>query len=443
MPKKHLLLILLSVALLLAGCSQPPVETTVPTTTAAPTAAPTTEPTTEPTTVPTEPPVEKIATATISSTGDLLFHNRVIESGYNPVTGEYNYSSIYTYVRSYIEKADYAVANMEGTLCGLDNGYKYSGYPGFNTPDAAVDAAKLAGFDMLLTANNHTYDTGTKGFHRTQQVIAQRGFDYIGTRPEQDAKSYLVKDINGIRVGMVCYTYETDRVSDTRKSLNGIPLSTKDSALVSSFNYSHLDSFYGQLSQELSAMKAEGADITVVYIHWGTEYVTKPNSYQKKIAQQLCEMGVDIIVGGHPHVVQPIEVITSKTDPQKSTLCLYSMGNAVSNIRKSTTKPAEVEDGMFFNFTLAKYSDGSVVIEDVNVLSTWVDRRENPDSFHIIPLDPFVADWKEAFELSDSAYAKAKASLERSEKILQEGLNKAKNFYSQKQAEHEAAIGVT
>lgn len=441
MLKKYLLLIVLSAALLLTGCSQQPVQTTAPTTTAATTEA-TTEPTTQPT-QPTQPPVEKIATATISSTGDLLFHNRVIESGYNKETGEYNYDSIYAYVSSYIQSADYAVANMEGTLCGLDNGFKYSGYPGFNTPDAAVDAAKAAGFDMLLTANNHTYDTGTKGFHRTQEVIGQRGFDYIGTRPNEEAKSYVVKDINGIRVGMVCYTYETEKISSIRKSLNGIAMSSKDSPLISSFHYKYLEEFYDQLSSELSAMKEEGADITVVYIHWGTEYVTKPNSNQKKIAQQLCDLGVDIIVGGHPHVIQPIEVLTSQKDPQKSTLCLYSMGNAVSNIRKSTSKPYEVEDGMFFDFTLAKYSDGSVVIEDVDVLSTWVNRRENPDSFPIIPLDTSVEDWKTAFDLDDKAYAQALASLERSEKILREGLDAAKSFYSQNQAEHEAAIGVT
>lgn len=442
MQKRLIVLILLSAALLLAGCTHTPVDTTAPATTAAVTEA-TAEPTTEPTTEPTEPPVTKIATATVSSTGDLLYHNRVIESGYNKQTGEYNYDSIYAYVKEYVQSADYAVANLEGTLCGLDNGFKYSGYPGFNTPDASVDAAKAAGFDMLLTANNHTYDTGTKGFHRTQEVVAQRGFDYIGTRPNEEAKTYLVKQINGIRIGMVCYTYETEKVSGGRKSLNGIPLSSKDSPLVNTFHHRYLDSFYAQLSGELSAMRDEGADVTVVYIHWGTEYVTKPNGTQKKIAQQLCDMGVDIIVGGHPHVIQPMEVLTSQVDPEKSTLCLYSMGNAVSNIRKSSSKPHEVEDGMFFNFTLAKYSDGSVVIEDVDVLSTWVNRRENPDSFPIIPLDTTIEDWKTAFDLDEESYKLALASLERSEKILREGLDTAKQFYSRRQADHEAAIGVT
>ena len=434
MARIRQLLPLFLVTALLAGCAGQAISTTAPTTTAP-------AETTQVTTVPTEPPVEKAATATISSTGDLLYHNRVIESGYIEETGEYNYDSIYAYINSYVQQADYAVANCEGTLCGLDNGFKYSGYPGFNTPDASIDAAKAAGFDMLLTANNHTYDTGTKGFHRTQEVIADRGLDYIGTRPNEEAKTYIVKDINGIKVGMVCYTYETEKISDSRKSLNGIPLSSKDSPLVSTFHHRHLEEFYAQLYDELQAMKTEGADITVVYIHWGTEYVTKPNATQKKIAQQLCDMGVDIIVGGHPHVIQPIELLTSQADPNHATVCLYSMGNAVSNIRKSTSKPYEVEDGMLFSFTLAKYSDGSVIVEGINVLPTWVDRRENPDSFPIIPLDTNVEDWS-VFGLTEATLPLAQKSLARSEAIYREGLDIANAYYSQMQAEHEVAIGM-
>ncbi len=434
MARIRQLLPLFLVTALLAGCAGQAISTTAPTTTAP-------AETTQVTTVPTEPPVEKAATATISSTGDLLYHNRVIESGYIEETGEYNYDSIYAYINSYVQQADYAVANCEGTLCGLDNGFKYSGYPGFNTPDASIDAAKAAGFDMLLTANNHTYDTGTKGFHRTQEVIADRGLDYIGTRPNEEAKTYVVKDINGIKIGMVCYTYETEKISDNRKSLNGIPLTSKDSSLVSTFHHRHLEEFYAQLYDELQAMKTEGTDITVVYIHWGTEYVTKPNATQKKIAQQLCDMGVDIIVGGHPHVIQPIELLTSQADPNHATVCLYSMGNAVSNIRKSTSKPYEVEDGMLFSFTLAKYSDGSVIVEGINVLPTWVDRRENPDSFPIIPLDTNVEDWS-VFGLTEATLPLAQKSLARSEAIYREGLDIANAYYSQMQAEHEVAIGM-
>ena len=400
---------------------------------------------TEETTAPTEPPMEKVATATILSTGDLLFHERVINSGLDPETKEYNYDSIFNYIAPYVQAADYAVANMEGTLAGNTNGYKYSGYPCFNTPDAAVDAAKKAGFDMLLTANNHTYDTKTTGFHRTQQVIREREMDYIGTRLSTEEKTYIVKDINGIQVGMVCYTYQSGVNSDGTKKLNGISMNKQDSKLITSFDYDHLDKFYNQLEGELAAMKDEGADMTVVYIHWGREYKTTPNSWQLKIGQALCNLGVDIIVGGHAHVVQPVTVLQNENDPQKNTLCLYSMGNAVSNIRYSSTRPAETEDGMLFNFTLAKYTDGSVVIEGVDILSTWVNRHDSKELgreiFPIVPLDETVVDWT-VFGLDSKTLPQAEKSLKRSEAVLAEGLAQVNTFYSQKQAEHEEKIGV-
>jgi len=410
------------------------------------TAPETTLETTEaPTTVPTEPPVEKIATATILSTGDLLFHERVINSGLDPETKEYNYDSIFGYIAPYVQAADYAVANMEGTLAGNTNGYKYSGYPCFNTPDAAVDAAKKAGFDMLLTANNHTYDTKTTGFHRTQEVISDRELDYIGTRKNVEDKTYIVKDINGIKVGMTCYTYQSGTNSNGTKKLNGISMSKEDSKLINSFDYDNLKPFYAQLEQELADMKNDGAEVTVVYIHWGREYKTTPNSWQKQMGQAICNLGVDVIVGGHAHVVQPVEVLQNENDPDKTTLCLYSMGNAVSNIRYSSTRPAETEDGMLYTFTLAKYTDGSVVVEGAEVLSTWVNRHDNKELgreiFPIVPLDEKVEDWT-VFGLDDKTLPQAEKSLKRSEAVLAEGLQKANAFYAQKQAEHEQAIGV-
>ncbi len=409
------------------------------------TAPETTQQTVAPTTEPTEPPVEKISTATILSTGDLLFHERVINSGLDPDTKEYNYDSIFNYIAPYVQAADYAVANMEGTLAGNQSGYKYSGYPCFNTPDAAVDAAKKAGFDMLLTANNHTYDTKTTGFHRTQQVIQERELDYIGTRTDENQKTYLVKDINGIKVGMVCYTYQSGVNSNGTKKLNGISMNAQDSKLITSFDYDHLDKFYTQLEGELAAMKEEGADITVIYIHWGREYKTTPNSWQLQMGQAICNLGVDVIVGGHAHVVQPVEVLQNENDPEKTTLCLYSMGNAVSNIRYSSTRPAETEDGMLFTFTLAKYTDGSVIVEGAEVLSTWVNRHDSKEYgreiFPIVPLDENVADWT-VFGLDSKTLPQAEKSLKRSEAVLAEGLEKVNAFYSQKQGEHEEKIGV-
>lgn len=434
-------LVLFALGLRQNNTPQPP-ETSQTTAVTTVTAVPET---TAETTAPTEPPVGKIATATIAATGDILLHERVMNSGLDAATGTYNYDSIFAYLAPYVAQADYAVANMEGTLCGTDNGYKYAGYPRFNSPDAIVDAAKKAGFDGLLTANNHAYDTLGAGLKRTQEVIAGRGLAVLGTVPTADAPNYLVQDINGIRVGMVCYTYETVKQKGHDKALNAIALDNADAPLINSFNYDDLDAFYTRLKAQMTEMEQSGAEAIVVFIHWGTEYKTQPNGWQKKIGQALCDMGVDVIVGGHAHVVQPMDVLTSKNDPDHNTLCLYSLGNAVSNIRYSETRPAETEDGMLFSFTLAKYTDGTVIVESADVLSTWVNRHDDAtgkEIFPVIPLDSTVQDWKTAFGLTDKTLKQATASASRSQKILSEGLNAANAFYSQQQDRLEQMLGM-
>lgn len=395
----------------------------------------TTQETTEETTV---PPAGKISSATISATGDILLHQRVIDSGFDKTTGLYNYDSIFPFFAKYVQAADCAVANMEGTLCGTEGGRKYKGYPCFNVPDAIVDASKAAGFDVLMTANNHCYDTKSKGFKRTQEVITDRGLAPLGTIPAPDKPNYLIQDLNGIQVGMLCYTYESAKQEGVDKSLNGIPMSNTDAPLINSFRYNNLDVFYDELEQQMEEMQNAGAEAFVMFIHWGTEYKTTPNSWQKKIGQQLCDMGIDVIVGGHAHVIQPITVFTSRTDPNHSTLCLYSLGNAVSNIRLSSTRPVHCEDGLLFSFTFAKYSDGSVIVEKADILPTWVNRhkssRTGKEVFEIVPLDPEIPDWKASFDLTDSTYKQALASRERTLEILSEGLAKANAHFAAKQA---------
>ena len=426
-----------------------PVPSTAPSTlpSTAPTTEPATEPTTEPTTVPTEPPVVKVSTATLGATGDILMHGPVINSGLTG-NGSYDYSSIFTYFTSYVSGLDYAVANMEGTLAGTENGYGYSGYPNFNAPDAIAEGLKNAGFDMLLTANNHSYDTRSAGFHRTQEVIDHLGMAHTGTVTSQEEDNFIVADVNGIQIGMICYTYNTGISDKTGTStLNDIPLSEADNSLVNSFDYEDLESFYAKLSGQLEEMELAGAEALVMFIHWGDEYRLSPNSYQKQIAQKLCDLGIDVIIGGHSHVVQPMELLTSTTDEAHKTVCLYSLGNAVSNQRQgliSSISTAHTEDGLLMSVRFAKYSDGTVLVEAVELLPTWVNMYYSDSSrvYQILPLDTAITDWKSAFSLTDSQLTKAQASYDRTMALVSEGLADANAWLSSRQAAIEATLGV-
>ena len=436
-----------------SGTTAPSTQSTAPTTqSTAPTTQPTTAPTepttepTEPTTAPTEPPIEKVSTATISSVGDFLMHLPVINSA--AITdGNYDFATVFTYFRDYVGAADYAVGNLETTLAGTE--YPYKGYPQFNCPDGIVSSAQAAGFDMLLTANNHTYDTRATGFYRTQQIIRSFEMDYLGTLDSLEMPLWQIQDINGIRIGMLCYTYETDDDPD-KKALNGIPMSSETAALIGTFSYGQLETFYEEMQQQIEAMENAGAEAIMLFIHWGNEYQIKQNSTQSTMAQKLCDLGVDVIVGGHPHVVQPIELLTSTTDESHKTVCIYSLGNILSNQRREnmdSCKTGHTEDGAMFSVTFAKYSDGTVILEWADVLPTWVDLYYNAETgknvYAILPLDTEIEDWQAAFGLSDSRLANALASYDRTMTIVGDGLAQAQAYLAQLTAETEAALGIT
>ena len=160
-----------------------------------------------PTTEATLPePEHVVSTATILSTGDVLMHMPVVDSGYQQ-DGSYNFDSIFRYAAPYVGAADLAVANLETTLCGTDNGYPYHGYPNFNCPDEIVTGLRTAGFDLLLTANNHSYDTGLVGYKRTVDTVRDAGLVSLGTMKTPEEPKYTIQELNGIKVGMLCYTY--------------------------------------------------------------------------------------------------------------------------------------------------------------------------------------------------------------------------------------------
>ena len=371
---------------------------------------------------PLEPYV--ISTATVGSSGDILIHSPILSNA-KTTNGGYDFNNILTQISSYFSAYDYMVANLE-VPCGGTTSGEYRGYPTFNCPDSILDAFKTAGLDMFLTANNHTYDTGYSGLLRTQSVIKERNIDYTGTRESADGAKYLVKDINGIKIGFACYTYETKAAVSGRKALNGILMSAEAGPLVNSFNYDKLDEFYSEVEKSYTAMINEGADAVIFYMHWGNEYQRTLTKQQTAMAQKLADIGVDVIVGGHPHTVQPFDTLTGVNGNQ--TVCIYSVGNLVSNQRKalmdSDGHSGHTEDGMIFEVKFEKWSTGETKIAEVDILPLWVNLKTvgSKRVYEIAPLDLSVDDWS-TLGLSGSALNEAKASYNRTMKLVGEPLN--------------------
>lgn len=314
---KRLLVLLLSLTLLLPGCApaprpgtspeQPPVQSQTPL-----------EPEPEP-----EPTVAHLMVA-----GDVMSHMPITNDAYIESTGEYDYSHMLRDAAEQLAGADYAVANLETVLAG---GPDYSGFPAFNSPDALAYDVKAAGFDLLSTANNHTRDRGVQGIFRTLDVLDEAGLAHVGTyrsKEERDGNSGIyVADVGGISAAFLSYTY----------GLNGYQISSEYSYAVNLFNLDYYTTLstpdYDLLRADLEAARALDTDLIAVIIHWGVEYQDQPNPYQTSMAEFLVGQGADLVLGGHPHVLQPCETITAEgwDGREREGFVCYSLGNFISN----------------------------------------------------------------------------------------------------------------
>ena len=389
----------------------------------------------------TEPPegVYEVSRATITLAGDLMMHMPIVRSG--ATDDGYNFDYIFTYVERYVSAADYAAANLETTLSGTDSGKEYTGHPHFNSPDAIVDGAASAGFDLLLTGNNHSYDYGTYGLKRTLDVIKSKGLDTLGSTNTADTPKYIIRDLDGIQVGMVCYTY--GEIGSDSTSVNGLKLDSNANGLLNVFDYDKLDLFYSQMESHIAAMKKEGAEVILLYLHWGDDLTSKVSDDQKAIAQKMCDLGVDVIAGAHPHVVQTMDLLTSSVDPEKKTVCIYSMGNLLSNQRATniSLKTGHSEDGVLFTFNYARYSDGSLHMINCYVVPTWILVRGEGDGrkYQVLPLDKDLSDWRAVFELDAQQLADAQASFTRTTEIVAEGRKVIQDYLIAQTEAREAA----
>lgn len=260
--------------------------------------------------------------------GDLMQHQGQIDAARTP-TG-YDYSTCFEYVTKEISSADFAIANLEVTL----GGKPYKGYPAFSAPDEFLTAVHHAGFNVLVTANNHSLDRGKSGLERTIQQIDSLKILHAGTyihSEEREKKYPLLLEKNGFRIALLNYTYGTNGISVTSPNI----VNYIDTAMI---------------AKDIVASKELKPDAIIACMHWGIEYESLPNKDQKFLANWLLQKGVDHVIGSHPHVVQPIEVRTDSLTANKH-LVVYSLGNYISNMSARRT-----DGGLMVKMELVKDS---------------------------------------------------------------------------------------
>ncbi|MEG0050725.1 MAG: CapA family protein [Terrisporobacter sp.] len=321
--------------------------------------------------------------ASILAAGDVMVHGPQLTAQYDSSSKTYSFDNNFKHVKKYIEKADYSLANLETTLAGNDV-TPYSSYPLFNSPDELADALKNAGFDLLSTINNHSFDKGDLGVNRTLSTLKEKGFDTVGTRENTSNEDYIIKDINNINVGITSYSYGD--VKEDNKYLNGIKVSEECEDKMNIFHSTDPEEAFQTINSTVKRMN--DADMQIVVIHWGIEYTRDEINFQSELAQKLCDAGVDLIIGSHPHVVEPVETIKS-TDGENETVVIYSLGNYLSNQDRNTVGRYS-EDGLMVNIDITKESNKEEAkISKVTCIPTWVNKyaANGKYVYEIIPID--------------------------------------------------------
>lgn len=260
-----------------------------------------------------ETPLPVDNTFTITAVGDIMMHNTQIKAGFDPQQGTYDFSSFFTNVAPIFQASDLVIGNLETTLAG--EAAKYSGYPRFNAPEILADNLKAAGFDILTTANNHSLDKNYGGLVATLDHLDQVSLLHTGTsRTQEEQEKILLTEVKGVKLAVLAYTYGT----------NGIrPEKGKE------FAVNYIDD--KKMISDIAKAKEQGAQLVIVALHCGQEYQPYPNSVQKQLSQALLEAGADIILGHHPHVLQPTDIITTPAgESSRDKFVIYSLGNFIS-----------------------------------------------------------------------------------------------------------------
>lgn len=331
-------------------------------------------------------PKPEIKEAKLIAVGDIMMHSTQTRSGYDAKSQTYNFDSFFAPVKNILSQGDWVIGNLETPLAGEDAG-GYTGYPLFNAPATLADAAKKAGFNILTTANNHALDRGEKGVIRTIANLGDRKIASTGTAASAtEASRTLISTKNNISLAMLAYTYGT----------NGIPIPKGKDYLVSLIEEK-------KIVKDIAKSRKQGADIVTISLHFGDEYQRQPNTQQKQLVENLLKAGADIILGSHPHVVQPYKIFKfpGKNGKTRKAVAIYSMGNFISGQTKDYT-----DLGVIFQVNIRKkFPEKTAEITGIKALPTWVHRYtlNNQVKYRVLPLEQTVTQKKDSL-LATSQY---------------------------------------
>ncbi len=355
----------------------------------------------------------------IVAVGDCMVHETQLKTHWVASANAYLFDDDFRFITPYLQPADLAIGNLETVFGGTAK--KYSGYPYFNTPDTFAEALARAGFDVLTVANNHALDMGVEGARRTVEVVRKNGMEVIGGRARPDEDPLVIKEVRGVKVGLMGYSYETGPRGAAR-TLNGSTMPPAALELLETFRPYQLAEDLPLMTAKVRRLREKGAELIVVILHWGQEYGKTPTVGQRLMAQHLASAGVDLVFGHHPHVVQKVELLPRPDGGRM--LVAWSLGNFISNQRYEFLKRRDTEDGLLMRVVMERDGPGRPWrFAQIGAVPLWVHRhlRAGTWRYHILPLVDALAN-EAAFGLdtADSRW-RAKNSWEQTMAVLGPG----------------------
>lgn len=336
------------------------------------------------------------------ATGDVMCHTTNFNAAYDTTSKTYDFAPVFANIAKHIEKADIAIGNLETTFAGADRGY--TGYPTFNSPASLGEALKNIGIDILSTANNHSLDKGYTGIVSTLDKLDEIGIEHVGTaRSKDEQNKILVQDIKGIKIAFLSFTYGT----------NGIPVPVGKEYSVNLIEKE-------LILNQISLAKKQEVDLICVSMHWGVEYAQNQSEDQEQLANYLFNQGVDIIIGNHAHVIEPMEKKTIKLEngEEKDVFVVYALGNFISGQTFKNTKTTAILD-----MKIRKSGKtGKISIDSVDYVPVYCydSSKSGRDRYTLLDIRETINNYENGNKdnVSESLYKTLKAELNNAENIL-------------------------